>query len=431
MQKIGIYRCKGRKLQYLVRWSGEIDPETGKIKRNSRSFKTRAEAEGFKFELQQELKRTGGRDRPADDTLGKLCADFLRVKKADVRPGSLDLYTWTTERLLKFFGPGRKVNTIRAKDADLFMAAQEYRQDGKVKLSDWTRLQIVVNCRALFKVAVRWNLTAENPFAETKKPKATVSRWHYLKPDEYLRLLDAAPDLRWKAFYALAYTSGARFGELFSLTWADIDFDAGTVKIENRAGGPTMPPFHVKDGEGRTVPLPKDTLDILAQYQAQAPEGVPYVLLTAERYGRVLDRWRKLDMVDHLWQNRFIVNNTLRDFRGHARRAEITFDGKFTIHTFRKSYGQTMANNGVSIKTLQYLMGHSEEKTTLAYYTQLDKGQVKLARDATDRLLADARAKRTDAQLTREPSKGESISDNGGIPENVSSDSTGVCEGGF
>ena len=53
---------------------------------------------------------------------------------------------------------------------------------------------------------------------------------------EYRRLLDAAPNARWRVFYALAYTSAGRFGELFNLTWADIDFDRGRMIIENRAG---------------------------------------------------------------------------------------------------------------------------------------------------------------------------------------------------
>jgi hypothetical protein len=45
---------------------------------------------------------------------------------------------------------------------------------------------------------------------------------------------------------------------------------------------------------------------------------------------------------------------------------------------------------GVPIKTLQYPMGHSDEKTSLTYYTQLDKGQAVVPANATDHLLAEA-----------------------------------------
>jgi len=93
--------------------------------------------------------------------------------------------------------------------------------------------------------------------------------------------------LRWKVFYALAYTSGARVGELFSLTWNDIDFESGKLIISSREETATMPPFHVKDHEARRIPLPAHTIDLLTQFQSQAPEGVPYILLDKERYEHV------------------------------------------------------------------------------------------------------------------------------------------------
>jgi len=93
--------------------------------------------------------------------------------------------------------------------------------------------------------------------------------------------------LRWKVFYALAYTSGARVGELFSLTWNDIDFESGKLIISSREETATMPPFHVKDHEARRIPLSVHTIDLLTQWQTKAHEGVPYILLNKERYEHV------------------------------------------------------------------------------------------------------------------------------------------------
>ena len=417
--RVGIYHAEGRKLPWLVRWYGEINPETGKPKRYSKSFRTKAPADDFKAAKQAEIKQTGRRDRPADETLQKLIDDFMRTKRPDLRPASMRLYEYTTERLLKFFGPDRAVGSIDAKAADLFMAAQVERESGKKKLSSWTRAQILTNCRAIFASAIRWHLMTFNPFCECAKPKRIVQKWHHLKPDEYLRLQEAAPDLRWKTFYALAYGAGPRFGELFSLTWGNIDFERSTVKIENRAGTPTMPAFHVKDAEARTIPLPEHTLKILLEWQAQAPEGVPYILLTADRYAKILKRWKRLGMVDDKWENRFMVNNVRRSVKVHCRRAKIEFDGTFTIHTFRKSYGQNQANAGMPIKTLQYLLGHSDEKTTLTYYTQLDKSQAAMSASATDRLLTDAE-KHLDARWTRNPVPANGATQQGNREENVS-----------
>lgn len=427
--QIGLYRARGRKKPYLVRWHGEIDPATGEAKRYCRSFRTKAQAENFKAEKMAEIKRTGRRDRRPDESLKRLCDDFLRTKKANVRPSSLRLYHYTTERLLKHFGADRSVASITVKDADLFMSEQVTRQRGEVKLSDWSRLQIVNHCRTIFGAAVRWDMIPTNPFKAISKPKPRPEKWHHLKADEYHRLLEAAPDERWKAFYALAYTSGAREGELFSLTWGQVDFEQGILRIENRKGTPDMPPFRIKDTEPRSVPIPEGTLDILTEWQAKAPEGVPYILLTQDRYERVLVRWRKLGMVDDRWENRYMVNNVLRGMRVHARRAGITFDGEFTIHCFRKSFGQNYADKGIPIKTLQFLMGHADEKTTLTFYTQVPKDHADKARETMQSILNSGKPQETDAQLTRNPIPNADANQQGNGAEAVNPDSTRVCGG--
>lgn len=401
-KRVGIYHDKRRTLPYLVRWYGEIDLDTGKPRRYSKSFRTRAQAEEFKGLKMAEIKKTGRRDRAVETTLQKLVDDFMRTKRPSLRPASISLYDYATERLLAFFGSDRSIGSIGTREADMFVAAQDMKKNGKGKLSGWTRSQILTNCRAIFRAAVRWNLIVANPFESIVKPKKILHKWHHLKPTEYLRLLEQAPDLRWKAFYALGYTAGLRFGELFSLTWGNVDFEKGIVRVENRAGTPSMPAFHIKDCEARAIPIPEHTVKILLEWQTQAPEGVPYILLPAERYKAVLRRWKKLGMADEKWENRFMVNNVRRSMKVHFRWAEIELDGKFSIHTLRKSFGQNAANAGVPIKTLQYLMGHSDEKTTLTFYAQVDPGQAAMLATATDRLLADA-GKRLDTGLTREP----------------------------
>ena len=105
-------------------------------------------------------------------------------------------------------------------------------------------------------------------------------------------LTSAVADLRWRVFYLLAYTAGARFGELFNLTWADVDFERASITIQNRPGSAKMPRFCVKDHETRTLLVPTPTVDALLAWQAEASEGVPYVLLTSERWARVQEKWR-------------------------------------------------------------------------------------------------------------------------------------------
>lgn len=404
-QKVG----RDRKRPYVVRWYGHIDDD-GKRRRYGKSFKTKAEAERFRTEKQHELDRGGRRDPVSGTPLKRLLDDFLKAKGPNIRPGTMELYRLTARRLLAFFGATKDVATITRRDADLFIGQQLHHLDNEQKeLSTWARSQMLTHCRTIFKQAVRWEMATGNPFAECERPKTRTRKWHHIKPAEYLRLLEAAPDLRWRCLYAVLYTTGVRVGEAFSLTWADIDFERCELRIQNRAGTPTAPPFTLKAHERRTIPLTRHTLALLAEYQAEAPEGVPYVFLTADRYRRVLDHWDKLGYVDRKWQNEYMVNNVNRDFKSHCKRAGIVFDGKCSIHTIRKSCGQNWALSGVPIKTLQYLMGHSNERTTLRFYQQVDPASAAQAVSATDQMLDAAAAKMDTATDPKPPTFGRGM----------------------
>jgi len=77
-----------------------------------------------------------------------------------------------------------------------------------------------------------------------------------------------------------------RRGELFNTTWRDIDFDAATVEVTLNFDGEHTWEWHVKDSDRRTLPLTEDVLTLLAERQARAPEGCPYMFVPMSRYPR-------------------------------------------------------------------------------------------------------------------------------------------------
>ena len=254
--KVSLYQNKRRRLPWEVRWYGGISPETGKLTRYSRSFRTKREAEDFQSDKGQEFRQGGKRDRPENMPLGRLCDDFLATLKADARIATITVYLQTILRLEEYFGETRSITTISPRDADAFVAAQVLSKakvkagQERKKLSDWSRLQVVNHCKTIFGKAVTWELILSNPFSAVRKPKPVVKKWHRMTVGEYKRLLDATLDLRLKCLYAILYTSAPRSGEAFSLTWADIDFVEGKVHILNREGTSTMPPFLIKGQRG-------------------------------------------------------------------------------------------------------------------------------------------------------------------------------------
>jgi len=239
-----------------------------------------------------------------------------------------------------------------------------------------------------------------NPFDALSFKKPATKRWHRVSVKEYRSLLEVAPTLRWKVFYALAYTSGARAAELFSLTWNDIDFESSKLIIANREGTADIPPFHVKDHETRRIPLPRHTIDILTEWQTQAPEKVPFILLTEDRYRCVRAKWEQLRKNLKPWLNRYMINNAMRDLKSHYRRAGIKPVGKLTIHTFRKCCAQNWADH-LPMNVVQQLMGHSKAETTLEYYSQVDKDHEEKAAQVMQNLLQNVNCSgKSDAGMT-------------------------------
>jgi len=405
ISKIGLYRDPRKKKPWVIRWFGEYDPATGKQKRYSKSFVLKRDAEAFQSGLATDFRKGQRRDKPEEIALGNFCADWLRTRRSQLRAETLRLYRETIGRLCDHFGPNFPLCRVTPRAAAGFVAElQPLNTQRGGQLSNWTRHKALRNCKSIFQGAVTWELLHKNPFRGVKAPKLTMSRWHYVKPAEYRRLLDAAPSMWWKACYALAYTGGLRFGELFSLTWVDIDFEIGEVKIEKRPATSKMPPFDVKDYESRRIPLPKHMLDILTELQSLAPEQIPYALLDEQQYDTAVRKWLRYQSVGRPWRNQDMVNNVPREFRRHLKWAEIKPNGTLSLHTLRKSCIQNWANE-LPINVTKELAGHSSITTTQKYYLQVDEYHRAKAALVIDSLLAKTEPKgekseTTDARMT-------------------------------
>jgi len=229
IHKVGIYHEPQRNKPWLVRWFGEYDAETGRQRRYCKSFKRKADAEKFRAAKTHEFMQGIERDKKPDARFGAFCEDWLTSRKTELQPASYDLYAMTVKRMNEYFGEEALLKDITPRNAALFLAAQKNRskESEGMDLSEWSREQIKRHGKTIFQTAVDWGNIQKNPFRTLRRKKLALKRWHRITTKEFFALLDVAPTLRWQAFYALAYTSGARFGELFSLTWTDIDFETG------------------------------------------------------------------------------------------------------------------------------------------------------------------------------------------------------------
>lgn len=390
-KKVSIGKDKRRKTSpWIVRWFGEPD-WTGRQRWFSRAFGTRKEAEIFRADKLKEVAMGVPQEGIEPGTIRSFCKEWFSSKNAIWSVANMDLYKMSQRRLEAAFGKNKKLPEITHRMAELFILNQTSWAlfDKGAELSPWSRVQLLRQCKTIFNVAKKWGHIQANPFDDIKLAKPTVKRWHRITAQQYHKLLEVVPDERWKTFYALAYTAGLRAGELLSLQWDCIDFQNNTVNIENREATKNTPPFSIKDKEFRMIPLPDHTMDILTKWHSLAPEGVPYVLITKERYECIRVKWQQCQKSKTPWRNEYMCNNLNKRFKLHCRRAGIKPTGQLSIHTLRKSCCQNWADR-LPVAVTKELMGHSSVSTTLKFYNQVDQMHRQQAADSIQKMLEQA-----------------------------------------
>jgi len=174
-----------------------------------------------------------------------------------------------------------------------------------------------------------------------------------LSPDEVARLLDAAPGLKYKAAFSIAYGAGLRASEVVHLKLGDIDGARKVIRVEQGKGR--------KD---RYAMLSDPLLDLLRAW------------------------WREARPQGWLFPGRNPVNplttrQLRRAFDGARQAAEI--DKKVSLHTLRHCFATHLLEQKVDIRVIQTLLGHKKLDTT-ARYTRVASTTLRAIRSPLERL---------------------------------------------
>lgn len=155
------------------------------------------------------------------------------------------------------------------------------------------------------------------------------------------------------------YALGLRLGEGRVLGTTDIDGQRLMV--------------WVRDGKGakdRGIPLPRPLLTRLRHYWKSERPASPTKYLFVPQDGRA-------PLHDTTLQKTFV-----------AARADARIDKPATIHTLRHSYATHLLEAGVSLRTIQQVLGHKSLRTTELYMHVTQPGAERL-QETLDRLMAD------------------------------------------
>ncbi len=171
-----------------------------------------------------------------------------------------------------------------------------------------------------------------------KPPKVPRSLPKALTKAEVKKLLGVISPLkkRDRLIVLLLYGTGLRVSELCNLKIKDVDLDRGIITVR---GG--------KGAKDRIVPLSKPVIEEIREYLASRNDNSEYLL--------VEERREKKDRISPktVW---YILNK-------YGKRIGI----KVTPHMLRHSFATHMLENGVDIRIIQEILGHSNLSTTQIY----------------------------------------------------------------
>lgn len=219
------------------------------------------------------------------------------------------------------------------------------------------------------KQAVRWSLVPRNVADAVNPPRAAKREIEPLDKDQLKTLLDAARGDRMYPYYVLAVTTGMRTGEMLALKWSDIDLQAGTLKVNRtiRNGKVNAP----KTNAGRrTIRLSQMTLKALQDHRkASARERISEWVFSTSK---------GTPMSTHNIHNRSWKPLLKRAGLPHSTRQ----------HDLRHSCITLLLSQGVPVKVVSEMAGHSDVSITLSVYQHLLPDMQGMSAQAIDDTLA-------------------------------------------
>lgn len=283
-----------------------------------------------------------------------------------------DDFKWRIKPLLERFGD-RDISTIRSADVEDWQADLRKPRPihGVVRPpSAATVNRAVGHLRRILNWAVSREYISSSPFtrggvALIKFDREDNRRNRRISPEEEERLIAAAsPHLR--ALMILAFDAGVRAGEMLKLRSQDADLERGEL---------TLRAHTTKSGKTRKVPISTKRLLAVIEWfrtdsngRPRSPRAPLIVNEAGESIGGFRTSWETAVLRTYGYtptKDRPLRDSKTNSLTPEARKAFNAIDLHW--HDLRHEYACRLAERGVPITKIQYLLGHASVVTTERY----------------------------------------------------------------
>ena len=293
-------------------------------------------------------------------TFQELFDEYTKAKKHEVRESTYE----KSKRILK-------AHVLpHLKDVRLDKLTVQILQSWKLEIEKLglmlsTRQNIYKEFRTMLNYAVKMEYLPRNPLVKLgnfKGEYAQINKVNFYTVDEFKLFIAQALGhaqtrgyFDYYVFFAIAFYTGMRKGEIHALRWTDIQDEfisvSKSINQKSKGGDKETPPKN--KSSIRTLQLPVPLISILNEHRERC----------SAKYNDFADSY-------------FICGGTrsLRDTsvenmnKKYAKAAKIK---KIRIHDFRHSHASVLINSGINILEISRRLGHAKIEETLNTYSHL------------------------------------------------------------
>lgn len=301
-------------------------------------------------------------------TISKAFDRFVAAVENKKKKNTITGYKTNIKRFVDCFD-NKKIEMISEDDCEEYINVY-LKQNG---LAVSTIRKHYTTLSAFLSWCVSKHIIADNPLSDVSKPvdNSAENKVKAFTVEEMKRILECSENepLMWQVLILILTETAARRGEAIGLRWADIDFENNNIHIVNNAQ------YTEGDGVYDTPPKSKEPRDVYVS------ENLMEKLKQWKEYQKEIIMEHGLPEPTHVFTH---LDGGER-VNPQAPTAYLRrFGKKYGIsdchpHKFRHTLATLMIRNGVDVKTVSEILGHSNIEITLKLYVHSDEDTQKNA----------------------------------------------------
>ena len=321
--------------------------------------------------------------RRENPTVKEYCEKWLEMKSATVKPQTLRGYRLTLQKYVITPIGDMYIDEVTLDDLKLMMVPVS-----KMSSSVYSTVNMLVKC--IFYSAEANQLIDYNPSAAlSPKGGKSKNKKDALSDEQVNVLLNTIKGLPPYVFVMIGLYAGLRREETLGLKWDCVFLDASTPYITVRRAWRSVNNRPVVSEELKTpaakrdIPIPKCLVDCLKEAKTKSisdyviadSKGEPLSYSQFQRVWKYIEVRTAKERKYYKYVNGQKVVCTIHPELGSHQHNNpkliYSLDFDVTTHQLRYTYITNLIYYGIDPKTVQYLAGHENSKTTIDIYAKV------------------------------------------------------------